>query len=225
MTFTITGHSLDFGPMFMEAGPFSPSEATVVNVVKQPITVNPNDYRGIIITGSLSMATDLEPWTRVLLDWLTKAADLGIPILGICYGHHLMAMVYGGCVDYHPAGMELGSHEIVLAPGARNHPLLSALPDKFPAHLVHSQTVITPPSGAKVLARSNHDPHQILSYGEKVLTCQFHPEFPAPFMEILINDLASYSPPPGRPTGVVLGSEPIGPNHSQKLLRRFRDLV
>jgi GMP synthase (glutamine-hydrolysing) len=225
MTFEKSKRSLDFGPMFMEAGHFSPGEAVVLDAVNQPITVRPEDFQGVIITGSLAMVTDLLPWTQAVLNWLAQAVRLGIPILGICYGHHLLATVYGGQVDYHPAGMELGSHEIVLYPEARDYPLLQVLPDRFAAYLVHSQSVLRPPSKAKVLASSNHDPNQILAYAPNVLSCQFHPEFSAFFMSELLDEMEGYSAPAGRPAGVVFGQEPMAINHSQKLLRLFADLA
>jgi len=108
---------------------------------------------------------------------LRRAMTAEVPMFGVCYGHQLLAYALGGEVAYHPQGMEIGTHTIELLPAAQNDPLLAPLPRQFAANLIHSQTVLTPPAGATVLARSAQDPHQILRYRDNVMTVQFHPEF------------------------------------------------
>ena len=51
------------------------------------------------------------------------------------------------------------------------------MPAMFPAHTTHRQSVLAPPRGARVLARSQADPHQILRYAANAISAQFHPEF------------------------------------------------
>ncbi|MDR1676849.1 MAG: glutamine amidotransferase [Deltaproteobacteria bacterium] len=225
LTLSKTNQRINFGPMFMEAAPFSPREAIVINAEESPLTVKPQDFKGIIITGSLSMASELEPWSRCLIKWLSKAVDKDVPILGVCFGHHLMARVFGGKVDYHPMGQELGSHDIFLSPLAKEHPLLESLPSRFPAYLAHSQTVTDLPSQAMVLASSEHDDHQILAYGENILTCQFHPEFTKSFMMAFIEEIKDYEAPQDLPSVVNLGQVHMKINHAKKLLRLFGDMV
>jgi GMP synthase (glutamine-hydrolysing) len=218
--------TLGFGPMFMEAGAFSENEAIVIDMVNQPQNLDPLHfpYMGLIVTGSIEMVSAPRPWAVKVLSFLETTFRLGIPTLGICWGHHAIAQVAGGRAGYHPKGMELGSHEIILEPEAQNHPMLYGLPQKFPAYESHSQTVIDLPPGAKILGRSQHDPHQILSYGSLTLTCQFHPEFTAPFMEDLLADMEDYQPSPDVPPGVVLGTVPNETNPSKTLIRRFFEL-
>lgn len=73
---------------------------------------------------------------------------------------------------------------------ACNAPLTAGLPSHFPAQLIHQQTVVELPPGATVLARSDHDAHQIVQYGDGVLSTQFHPEF---CTEIMATYLAHYA--------------------------------
>ncbi|MDR1308804.1 MAG: glutamine amidotransferase [Deltaproteobacteria bacterium] len=221
VAFARAGLVQGFGAMFLEAGRLAPGEAVVVNAVEGPPAPRPEDFSGIIVTGSLGMANDLPPWTQRAMGWLGAAALRGLPILGVCYGHHLMAMIFGGQVGFHPGGLELGCHQIVLAPGAGGHPLLKDLPARFPARLAHSQTVLRPPARARILASSRHDAHQILDYGPGLLSCQFHPEFSALVMDAFIAELSGHRAPPGRPAGLCLGREPMGTNHAQSLLRNF----
>lgn len=137
----------------------------------------PDAGTAAIITGSWSMVTDREPWSEALSDWIRQAMALNAPLFGVCYGHQLMAHALGGQVDFHPGGREIGSQTITLLPDASEDPLLADAPATFTAQLTHMQTVAIPPLGAKVLAQSEHDAHQILRYGPNAISTQFHPEF------------------------------------------------
>ncbi len=131
----------------------------------------------IVITGSWCMVTDRLDWSEALAAWIRLRLRNHLPLLGICYGHQLMAHALGGVVDYHPKGRELGCLPVTLAPQATEHPLLSDLPAQFNALLTHQQSVLMVPDGVQVLAGSEHDPHQILRFGPAQWSAQFHPEF------------------------------------------------
>ena len=69
-----------------------------------------------------------------------------------------------------------------LLPPAAGDQLLDGLPASFPAQMLHAQTVLQPPPGAAVLARSDQDPHQMFRVGPNVFSTQFHPEFGPDFV-------------------------------------------
>lgn len=132
----------------------------------------------IIITGSPSMVTDNEPWSVATSQWLRNIAEQkNIPILGICFGHQLLAQTFGGSVGYHELGEENGKVEIQLTEEGRKDPLLSVLPSKFSAHSFHSQTVTKLPKSACVLAQNNFESTHAVSFGNKIWGVQFHPEY------------------------------------------------
>lgn len=97
--------------------------------------------------------------------------------MGVCYGHQLMAHALGGTVGYHPGGREMGCLDIERLPAGDADPWLADCPLRFKAHLTHLQTVLQLPNGARALARSTHDPHQIVRYSTTAVSVQFHPEF------------------------------------------------
>lgn len=140
-----------------------------------PPTLDNRD--AIIITGSHSMVSDAEPWSEALKPWLREARKRDVAMLGVCYGHQLMAAAFGGHSDYHPAGRETGSRRITLTEAGRHDPLLGTLPTPFVAQLTHAQSVLKAPDDASVLAANDFDAHQALRYGPKQWSVQFHPEF------------------------------------------------
>jgi GMP synthase (glutamine-hydrolysing) len=210
----------DFASMFIRTAKLGPRQTVVVDVTKYAPPKKFKDFASIMVTGSLSMVTEHPLWSIRLARWLKSAAEEQVPILGICYGHQLLADALGGEVGYHPKGLEIGTFNVYLGKGANKHPLLKDLPPEFPAHLAHSQTVLVPPKQAKVLAHSAHDPHQILSYGEKVITFQFHPEFNTAVMAGFLRTVGP-SKVPGPGLGLPVLETPL----ASGLIRRFVELA
>ncbi len=134
-------------------------------------------YAGVLITGSGAMVTEREAWSESTAEWLREAAHAGVPLLGICYGHQLLAHALGGRVDYNPHGREMGTVAVHLHPEAASDPLFRGLPQGFAAQTTHLQTVAAPPPDAVVLARSHLDACQSFRWRSHVWGLQFHPEF------------------------------------------------
>jgi GMP synthase (glutamine-hydrolysing) len=137
----------------------------------------PAGYIGCAITGSHDMVTDNARWIRDASAWVSKAVDARLPMLGICFGHQLMADALGGKAGYHPNGLEIGTAIVTRTEASDNDPLFSTLPKVFPGHVTHSQTALAIPPGAALLATGSHDPHQAFRVGENAWGVQFHPEF------------------------------------------------
>jgi GMP synthase (glutamine-hydrolysing) len=132
---------------------------------------------GVIVTGSSSMVTDRHSWSERTAEWLRDRLDAGMPVLGICYGHQLLAHTLGGEVDYNPQGREMGTVAVDLHPHAGEDPLFGPLPARFPVQVSHLQSVLRPPTGATVLARSDQDACQAFRWRDHAWGLQFHPEF------------------------------------------------
>ncbi len=146
------------------------------------------EVAGVVITGSPAMLTDGAPWNEVAAQWLREALACELPVLGICYGHQLLAHACGGRVDYHPQGREIGTVPVALAPSACADVLLGALPATFAAHTTHSQSVLQLPPTATLLASSVHDRHQAYRVGASAWGVQFHPEFTAEVMRTYVRE-------------------------------------
>lgn len=137
----------------------------------------PTTVAGAVLTGSHAMVTERLPWSERTGEWLVDLVKQEIPVLGICYGHHLLAHAHGATVDYHPQGMEIGTVDVELAPEAADDALFKALPPVFPAQTVHSQTVRRLPEGAVLLAGNTFEQNHAFRLGPCAWGVQFHPEF------------------------------------------------
>jgi GMP synthase (glutamine-hydrolysing) len=169
--------------MFVSQGNIDTQQLVIIDLQAGERPDSPHHYAGAVITGSRSMVTEHLDWSEFAAEWIHQAMLIDLPMFGACYGHQLMAYALGGEVGYHPQGIEVGTEEIELLPEAAQDPWIGALPARFSANLIHLQTVLRPPSFAKVLAKSAHDPHQILRYGPNAISTQFHPEFSAAIMK------------------------------------------
>jgi len=117
------------------------------------------------------------PWMLRAAHWLKGAVTQAVPVLGICFGHQLLAWALGGRVDYNPRGIEVGTTTVHLTDAAAVDPVFHGLPLHFPAQVSHSQSVLTLPAGAVRLGWSDMDDHQGFRYAKRAWGLQFHPEF------------------------------------------------
>jgi GMP synthase (glutamine-hydrolysing) len=125
--------------------------------------------KGLVLSGGpASVYADGAPVLR------QELLDLGIPVLGICYGMQLMVHELGGRVEQAPAG-EFGRSELTLRDGGGT--LLEGLPAEQPCWMSHRDTVFEPPPGFTALASSSESPVAAFENTERGLYgIQFHPE-------------------------------------------------
>jgi len=181
---------------------------------------NADDYQAVVVTGSPAMVTDREPWSEALAHWLRDAAEAGLPMLGVCYGHQLLAHAFGGEVGYHPKGREIGTHEVQLQDAASDDSLFGGMPSRFVAHLTHAQSVLRLPEQAVLLASNAYEPHQAFRIGERAWGVQFHPEFDAEIMASYLAHFRNQLEQEGTDPEVLLNAVREAPE-ATSLLARF----
>jgi len=154
----------------------------VVVVAEGESLPEPGAVAAAVVTGSSAMVSDCEPWSLRTTAWLADAVAAGLPVLGICYGHQLLAAALGGKVARNPRGREIGTVAVRLTPAAAADVLLGQFPGALRVQTSHQESVIELPPGAVHLASSALDPHHAFRLGRSAWGVQFHPEFDADIM-------------------------------------------
>lgn len=149
----------DFPPAIGEPGPIQTSAGPT------------QSFDGVIISGSQSSVyDDHRPWIQTLSRWVEGAIADGLPILGVCWGHQLLAQLLGGTVK--GGSYELGYVEVEQEV---DDPIWDGIPDPFTVFATHSDHVVALPPDATLLA-SNETGVQAFRQ-EQVYAMQFHPEY------------------------------------------------
>jgi GMP synthase (glutamine-hydrolysing) len=177
-------------------------------------------FAGVIVTGSAAMVTDRHDWSERSAEWLRDAAHAGLPLLGICYGHQLIAHALGGEVGDNPAGREMGTIALELHAPAERDPLFAGLPPRFPAQATHLQSVLRAPADATVLAHSQLDSCHAFRWRDHVWGVQFHPEFSSTHMRGYVRARHDALAREGRCAKTLSRNITAAP-HARRILRRF----
>ncbi len=172
---------------FSEACGLVGGDVVAVDAYRGAALPDPTAFLAIIITGSLDMISDNLPWMIDTAEWLKGALDKQVPILGVCFGHHLLAQVLGGEVGRNPNGAEFGAVEIEQSAAAAEDPIFKGLPKDFKMHVFHYESILDLPTGAVMLASNAHDENHAVRYGKNAWGVQFHPEFDPEIMDSAID--------------------------------------
>ena len=159
-------------------GPLSIPVQTINPIRGDPFP-DVDSLAGLVLTGSAAMVTDRQDWSERTAQWLLDLLPREIPLLGICYGHQLLAHALGYTVADNPRGPEEGTVPIHLTAAAAQDALFAGLQNPFWAQVSHRQSVLQLPEGAILLARSDKEPIHAYRFGRCAWGVQFHPEFDA----------------------------------------------
>lgn len=214
----------DFEDWFVAGSGRPASEFTVRSLFLGEPLPDLADTAGIIITGSPAYVTDLEPWNTIAAAYLRDAFAREVPILGVCYGHQLLAWAFEGDVGFHPDGREIGSVSVQLTDAGKADSLLGSLPADFVAQVSHQQSVLRLPPEATLLAHNDFDPHHGFRLGDYAWGVQFHPEFDAAITRAYIQERQDDLLDEGLPVQQLLNAVRPSPE-SASLLRSFCDLA
>ena len=129
---------------------------------------------GWLITGSRHGAYEQHPWIAPLEEFIRAVNGARRPMVGICFGHQIIAQALGGRVEKFSGGWAVGRTAYDFE-GQTMY--LNAW---------HQDQVVAPPPGARTVARNDFCAHAALAYGDHIFTVQAHPEHSPAFHKGLI---------------------------------------
>jgi GMP synthase (glutamine-hydrolysing) len=143
-------------------------------------------FSGLLVLGGSAGPNDdaAWPWLPGVRALLRLAVVEGMPVLGICLGHQLLAAACGGVVERSPEGRRFGVFELELTPEASDDPLVGALASgaravrSVRAVRSHQDVVVSLPPGATPLAWAG-GVNYAFRLGANAWGVQFHPEVTA----------------------------------------------
>lgn len=223
----------DYDRWFVQALGGEAARFTVVNAhLGEKLPSAPDGYDAVIMTGSPSSVTEAAPWMERAADFMLSAAEHRVPVLGVCFGHQLLARAYGAKVVKNPKGREIGTISCRLTPSGVRDPLFEGVPERFDIQATHEDIVVEEPSALTLLASNANTANQAFAVGPYVRAVQFHPEADAATMKALIESRlprlqeeasARGEDPAHRARSLFAGLRPTpsGPRILRNFLHRF----
>ena len=135
----------------------------------------PDAADGWLITGSKHGAYEPHDWIPPLEDLIRKIHHDKRPLVGICFGHQIIAQALGGRVEKFEGGWSVGLTDYEIDG------------QTYSLNAWHQDQVVALPTDAQVIGKSDFCANAVLSYGDHILTFQPHPEFDASFTKGLID--------------------------------------
>jgi len=142
---------------------------------------DPGKFQGAIVTGSAAGVYDDLPWIPHLVDWL-RAARGRTRLVGICFGHQVMAHAFGGRVEKSDKGWGVGLHRYAVV---GEEPWMFPRAASIAIPVSHQDQVLVPPADVRVIAASEFTPFAGLAWDD-AMSFQCHPEFQPDYAAALV---------------------------------------
>ncbi len=143
-----------------------------------------DEVDGYLITGSKSSVYEDKPWIHELAAFVQALHAAEKKLVGICFGHQLVALALGGKTEKSDKGWGVGVHSAKFSETPDWH---DGGNPEFKLLVSHQDQVVAPAPGSQVLAGSDFCENAVCQLGEHILTMQGHPEFIHGYSENLLN--------------------------------------
>jgi len=143
-------------------------------VVEGEFPASVHDADGWLITGSRHGVYEDHAWIPPLEQFIRDSFAARVPVVGICFGHQIVAQAMGGKVERHAGGWAVGATDYDFGG------------ETIRLNAWHRDQVVQAPPGAKVIASNDFCTNAALLYDDRALTVQAHPEFRPEFVDGLM---------------------------------------
>ena len=154
------------------------------SVINGEMPASIDDCDGWLITGSRHGAYEKLAWMLSLESFIRALYEAKKPLVGICFGHQIIAQALGGTVTKSDKGWGIGlqHYDIDVIQSWMN-----TAPEKIGIYAFHQDQVSQLPPAASIFISSGFCPYAGLTYGDSILSVQAHPEFEAVYERALID--------------------------------------
>ena len=159
----LQGQGLDFDSYAIVDGQFPPGADAA---------------QGWLITGSKFGAYENLPWIAPLEDLIKQIYAARIPMIGVCFGHQIIAQALGGRVEKFAGGWAVGAQDYVL-----NGTVVTL-------NAWHQDQVVARPPEAQIVSSTDFCENAALLYGNRAFTIQPHPEIDQTYLKGLLDTRA-----------------------------------
>jgi len=165
-----------YGRMFEQLFARQPIAAqfSLYNVLNGEYPAPGEVFDAYLVTGSKADSFGTDPWIQTLKTFLLERYKAGDKLLGVCFGHQLLALLLGGVAERASQGWGVGVHDYRVATRA---PWMIPAATELALLISHQDQVTQLPEGATVVAASAFCPNAAYHIGDQVLCFQGHPEF------------------------------------------------
>ena len=175
-----------------------------------------------LLTGSRHGAYEPHDWIAPLEAFVRRVQAARVPMLGICFGHQLIAQALGGRVEKFAGGWSIGRVEYRFDTTGSDVAAFEALPDHpVPLMAWHQDQVVELPPGARVIAESDVCRNAALLIGDSTFTVQPHPEFGPLFVQGLLDTRGRAVPAELRERAAATLDQPLARETLAETMRRF----
>ena len=140
---------------------------------------------GYITTGARSGAYDGDAWISLLEKFIRRMVGSRTPLVGICFGHQLIAQALGGEVKKWGKGWGIGINDHTIGNGI-DYAWMQPTLKRFTIPVCHQDQVVSLPDGARLLASNGHCENFMVQFNDNMLGLQGHPEFHPDYIEVLL---------------------------------------
>jgi GMP synthase-like glutamine amidotransferase len=190
MSSRYAGYGAMFQKLFQSIG--CDWEFTYFKTFSNHFPTHYDTFDAVLLTGSRADSFSDETWVVTLREHVSSLIAIKKPLLGICFGHQLIAKCMGAQVARAPQGWGMGCMHYDWH--HQHAPYLTDRPDHVALLASHQDQVFALPPGAKLLASSMFCPIAAYTVDNHIFCVQAHPEFDTQYCTYLLDKRRSQMP-------------------------------